>query len=208
MDTSDVRKAGFGGVRVATVNYWHGLPVPVFLCVHEQESNRLFVAPVKQQVRRRFRELGDQETFRFDLVSSFDLTEADGTGLLMLLYLRERAFEGFAEALLDLLFHRESYADYIEGNVELDFFLEVDLAEIMRLNRLFSHCRRVAEFSGLPWPVQPLTDFIQEDGRLFREEYTLLHERTHGLVLRQLAPMFVHALRKGVDLVARQERDF
>jgi hypothetical protein len=65
-DTDRVH-ATFSGTEVKTVNYWMGLPVPVFLCVHDQKTDGVFYAPVKRQVRRRYSELLAQKTFGFQL---------------------------------------------------------------------------------------------------------------------------------------------
>ena len=184
------------------------LPVPVFLCVHEQTSDSVYFASVKQQVRSQYGKFQSQKTFGFRLVRDLDLTATHGIPVLFALYLRERSYTRLAEALTDLLVNWDSYADYIEGNIERDCFLEVEYPELVQLFRLYRHTHTVASYAGLDWNVTPLDILIKEDRDTFRENHAIMHELTHSRVLRELIPVFVGTFRKGLAVVGKVQREY
>jgi hypothetical protein len=65
------KKARFSGIKKSTVNYWMGLPVPVFLMWAEVNTCKLFFASVKEQVRAQYPAYLDQDrnTMGFDFYS-------------------------------------------------------------------------------------------------------------------------------------------
>jgi Domain of unknown function (DUF4365) len=201
-------RATFSGVDTATVNYWMRLPVPVFLCVHEQESNALYFVGVKNQVRRRYKETRTQRTFGFELSTARDLSRPESHGLLYAMYLHECARTAFASALTDLLVNRDSLVKYITGNVQRDEFMEVETSELVRLSRLYSNVKTVADFTDIAWTLPTLDDFIQQDEQVFKDRYAIMHELTHDKVLRGLAPLLIAALRKACDVIAKLEHDY
>jgi hypothetical protein len=204
----DKRRATFSGIDVATVNYWMGLPVPTFLCVHEVASDSVFFAPVKRQVRRGYARLGAQQTFGFEFRGACDLTATDGPLLLHALYVQERSFPAFAEALADLIENREGYANYIEEHVGRDFFMEVELPELVTLFRLFKNVCTVVQYSGWSGHLPSLPDLVAEDQRLSNDRYVIMHEGTQTRLLTELLPAFLAALRVGHTIVTDLERDF
>lgn len=193
---------------MSTVNYWMGLPVPVFLCVHEHSSDAMYFAAVKRQVRRRYYELSSQATFGFELWSQLDLSAEGANLLLMALYYQEQSYPSFAEALTDLLINRDQYLDYIEGNLARDFFLEVETPEVVRLLRLYRNVQIVADVSVLKNKTPPLIDFIKRDRADFKDDHVFLHERTHDEALRAIAPVFVAAVVKGCSIIQTAEHDY
>lgn len=202
------KRTTYGGTKITTVNYWMNLPMPVFLCVHEQISNSVYFASVKHQVRDQFKKFQTQKTFGFKLTKDLDLAATHGIQVLLTLYLRERFYTHFADALTDLLVNWEAYAEYIEGNIERDCFLEVESPELVQLFRLYRHIQTVALFAGLDWNVTPMGILIQEDHDTFKENHTLMHELTHTRVLRELVPVFVETFREGLSLVGEDQRDY
>jgi len=200
--------ATFSGTRVETVNYWMGLPVPVFLCIYEEYSSKIYFADVKHQVRRRFRELKKQKTFGFKILSFLELTDITGPLVLGGLYFKERGFEQFSGSLLDLMIHGSRYTDYIMDAIGRDFFLEVELDDLIQLVRLYRNCQVVASFLDIKWKMASLQEIFEEDRRNFNNCYEWLHEYSREKILRELAPIFVQSLCKGTRLVHELEKDF
>jgi hypothetical protein len=163
---------------------------------------------VKHQVRRRYREFGSQSTFGFDLRSTLNLSEPAADVLLMALYFRERSRSSFTTALTDLLSNRDLYLDHIEGNVELDSFMEVEMPDVLRLFTLYRNVKIVADATGLTWSIPSLVDFVRNDHATFKDKYCLLHECTQDEMLRALAPLFLATIEQGCRLVETLERDY
>lgn len=202
------KKTIFSGTNKATINYWMGLPVPVFYCVHDQTTNSVLFAPVKQQIRRRYNQFKSQDTFGFELRSKLDLAEPNSDFLLMALYYQERAHPFFANALTDLLMNRDLYLDYIDGNVGRDCFLEVETPELMRFVKFYQNVQIVAGFTHIEWGIPSLSDLFAEDRKSFIDGYAPFHELTHDRGIRSLLPVFVEALEKGCQVITELEADY
>lgn len=77
-DDGKFEKSTFSGIKTSTANYWMHLPVPVFLCVADTSQGKLYFAPIKDQVRKRYDEFLKQDTFSFRLIRNLDLAETLG----------------------------------------------------------------------------------------------------------------------------------
>lgn len=195
----------FSGTEKSSVNYWMGLPLPVFLCVHDQSTNFLFFAPVQHQVRRRYNELKTQSSFGFKLNSIFELSTNIGKAFLLKYYFRERSYLFYSQALTDLLIHREIYMDYIEENLNRDSFMSVETTEILRLQRLLQNIIYVAEFTGIKHSLPSLSDLFKEDYNVFKDPYEELHEQTQDRAIRLIVPVFISALEKSHEVISKLE---
>lgn len=203
----------FGGgksppIRIATINYWLGLPLPVFLCVCDNDNGGVFFAPVNQQVRRRLSELQNSDNLRFDLNEKLDLATPLGLELFEVIYRRERSFEGFANGLLDLVSNRAAYTGFIEGSLGCDVFLAVDDDDLAQLLRLYRSCRTVSAFLGVQWRVSSLTEVLEADRAAFNDPSVLMHEMSRDKLVRELAPVFLDTIEAGLRLIHDREADF
>lgn len=204
----DGKTAIFSGIDVTAVNYWMSLPVPVFLCVHDQSTNALYYSQVKLEVRRRYNELLTQKTFGFELSKSFNLADTEGHKLFMAFYFMEKAQPHFESALLDLLINRDTFINYIRNNFQRDPFFEVETPELIRFNQLYSNTSSLVFLTGEKWDVPRLDDIYAQDRKDFPKESAFLHEFTQARVLRQLVPHFIKALEIGCHIVTKLEPDY
>lgn|GEM_PF-1325369 len=202
------RTAGFSRTKVTTINYWMGLPVPVFLAVYEQKTKQVYAVAVKRQVRQQHAKRKRQKFMSFELQEAFNLTTDIGLFLLRELYFREKAFPQFSAALLDLLFNDEEYADFFAEGIGADFFLDVDENQLTQLVRLYRSLRTVAEFTGIQWTAETLDAWITDDKKEFAEDWYGLHQFTLDRALRQLAPIFLQSLKKARAIVLDKQPDF
>ncbi len=207
-DASDDLRTVFSGIEVETVNYWMGLPIPVFLCIHNQASDAIHIADVKRQVRRRYSELLSQKTFGFALRSKLNISDTNAHILLYALYVQERAYSKFGAALTDLLANCDTYVEYIVGNIGLDFFFEVETPELVRLFNLYRNMEQVAYYTGTDWTVPSLYSFLEDDRKKFTDNPAILHEGTHSRILRLLAPLYLEIITRGCKVVTETECDY
>lgn len=208
VDDPTDKKTIFSGTDVATINYWMKLPVPVFFCVHDQATDSVLFAPVKRQIRRRYKEFKSQRTFGFELTSKLDFAGEYSDVLIMAFYFQERAHQYFSNALTDLLMNRDLYVDYIDGNIGRDCFLEVETPELMRFVKFYHNVQTVAGFTQTKWAVPSLSDLFAEDRKTFNDGYAVFHELTHDRALRDLVPVFVEAMEKGCQIMTDLEADY
>ena len=64
-DKQKRREAKFSGIKIETINYWMNLAVPVFLCVAETSTKKLYFAPIKHQVRNQYKKYENQQSLSF-----------------------------------------------------------------------------------------------------------------------------------------------
>ncbi|TAJ08321.1 MAG: DUF4365 domain-containing protein [Nitrospirae bacterium] len=101
----------FSGVSAKTIRYWMALQVPVFLCLAEISSRKVFFAAVKSQVRARYDRFLRYESFGFRFFRITDLTNSFGCQGLQTEYVRERGYERFVYRVHDLVAHHARYAE-------------------------------------------------------------------------------------------------
>ena len=87
------------------------LQVPVFLCVAEIGSGKIFFAAVKRQVRARYGRFLRFNSFGFRCFRITDLTTPMGHHALQTEYARERGHEQFVSRIHDLVAHRVRYVE-------------------------------------------------------------------------------------------------
>lgn len=101
----------FSGTSAKTIRYWMALQVPVFLCLAELSSRKVFFASVKSQVRARYDRFLRDESFGFRFFRITDLTNPLGHHALQTEYARERGYERFVSRVHDLVAHHVRYAE-------------------------------------------------------------------------------------------------
>jgi hypothetical protein len=202
------RRVRFGGISTATVNYWMQLPMPVFLCLVDLQSDEVFFASVKDQVRHRYLDFESNPTFGFDVFYGDRLAAPHGLELFLAEYSRERAFREFASALVSLLSDRDSHMTFIEERLYRDFFMEVDVVDVIALVRLYEQISLVCRYSKSERRLPSLTSVFADDRTSFPGSWAPLHEQSQARLLRELAPAFAEALRLGHLLVTQTEYHF
>jgi hypothetical protein len=194
-------------INVATVNYWFGLPVPVFLFVADLSTKEIFVAPVKQQLRHRFNELQVQDTVSFSLDKRICLNTELGEAVIVGLYLQERSYERFAINLTSLLSNIERHTDFIMYNQGRDFFLPVDSARHLEFRAFHAACSNVSYFVGLDWKLPTLADIYKNDVDAFGDGYPL-HEGSLSNFLCEIEKIYPDILERSHDIVTNIQRDY
>lgn len=209
VDGDDQAKARYSKVKVETVNYWMALPVPVILCIHDEAADQIYFVDIKRQVRQRYAELSKQKTFGFDMERKLMLAPGFGIAVFIGLYFMERGIELFSGSLLDLLLHKDTYADCIKHGWCRDAPMEVDKSEVMMLIRLCKGCEVVLErLGGVDWGIKDVFELMAKDREFFSDAGAWMHELTRAKIVRKMAPRFVKAVKKGMDLVSVRERDY
>ena len=187
--------------KSTTATYWLHLPVPVFLFVADLHANDIFFTPVQEHIRINFQKLDNQKTMTFPLSKELSLTTDRGLARLNNMYIRERLHEQFAFHISNLIQHVDMFADFIRVNQNRDIFLEVDTDRHLQFRALYESCRMASIYLDRDWPVDSLSELYRKDYKEWKDDYTLLHERTLDGTLQVLEKLFPDLARKAIELV-------
>lgn len=203
------KKARLSGIDKSTINYWMGLPIPVFLVWADLESREVFWAPVKKQVRERYAEyLNDnQETMGFDFHPEFHLGTKQGDHLFVTEYTRERLQDRFLWSLTDLLVHHYEYISFMRKNQHRDCFMEVEIERELLFCHIYQTCQFMARCLGIEWQVVDLRDAYVSDSKEWNSPFGI-HELTLSRTLAELEPIFTNILLRAKDLIVQRESTY
>jgi Domain of unknown function (DUF4365) len=204
------RKARFKGIKKSTVNYWMGLPVPVFLMWAEVDTGKMYFASVKEQVRAQFPAYRDQKqnTIGFDFYSDLCMDGARGEQLFLVHYHVERLYERFASCLAGLLIHHGEYYQFIIENQNRDCFLEVEEERQLLLRHIYETCVFLSTFLRVQWKVIDLAEAYRLDREKWKDSYCMMHEKTLHEILVQLKPVFIRILEKARELIIEEQKGY
>lgn len=200
-----VKKTTYSRIKKSTINYLFGLQVPVFLCIAEISTGKVFFANVKSQIRKNYTDLVNKKTFPFALYDCIELNKTDDAFLFFYTYLRERDHDNFIHSLTTLLIHYRSYIEFIELNIGRDYFLEVEPEAKLILNHLYYKCKTLSFHFGMNWEQKPLEEWYKKDKEQWKSFDGDLHENTITEILECLKPIFIEVVKKAVDLITKKE---
>jgi hypothetical protein len=199
----------FSDLPCSAVNYWLGLPFPVFLFLYVEDEDKVFIANARQQARRRYGDLLSQKSISFRLHQKFNLEDKDGIDLLLMMFFQEQSFERFALALQSLLTSVESHSEFIERHWERDHFLEVSMEDLAYFTTFCECLAVVADFVAIrksfDGAVPRISDLIEQDQSNFQHSSWLLHEATLARALRKVTRDYVQILELARHTVADVE---
>jgi hypothetical protein len=200
------------GIRKSTVNYWMGLPVPVFIFWVDISDEKVYFCSVENHVRKKYPEFLDEntKTFSFEFYRYFEISNDFGNVMFKALYHKQRNFSTFTNNLQDLIFHFEEYNMHILENMGRDYFMFVDDREFLMTIHIYSICIKLSQFLGIKLKVDNLKDLIKKDKESWPEdEYcSTIHELAHDKLLRALYPLFCDIIKQSIVLITEQQKEY
>lgn len=204
-DADRDNKARSPQIATSTANYWERLPVPVFLFVADVTESNIYFAPVEQTIRRDYAKLSSQETMTFPLIKGFSLSEKTGPAIVEFLGRRQRRHRDFVHHISALISHAEGFHEFIGMNQGRDSFMEVEAEAHLRFRALYQSCRMAANYIGIEWSIESLSDLYKADRAQFQDEWIWLHEFTLDRALVQIEAIFPRLLRAAINLIETVE---
>lgn len=201
---SENKIARFPGIKKSTVNYWMGLPIPVFLVWVEIDSEKAYFSSIKQQVRINYSKYLDPSinTLPFKVIDEYELGSDVGNLIFIAQYLKENEFKNLEHYLRGLFIHQEQYHDFIQMNQGRDPFLEVDYDRQLMLIHIYKLCFFLADYFRIDWKVVDINEVYDEDKHIWNHDsYFLLHELSLDKILKDLEPVFENILRYAVKYI-------
>lgn len=194
-------------IPIATVNYWMGLPVPVFAILADLKTRRAFFAPVKSQVRSRYDEYRTQKTFALSFYPHAELGTDNGTRLFVLLELLEMCHAQFHRTLSEFLINWRNYHDFILNHSGWDEHLGVENDDELTFKHIYSSSIFLAGQLGIDWTLPSLVDVYAKE-KDWTDEFYRLHQHTLNPVLTALEPIFLQIIDKCCTQVVEKQGEF
>jgi len=207
-DKKKRREARFSGIKIETINYWMNLAVPVFLCIAETSTKKLYFAPVKHQVRNQYRKYISQQTLGFFLSTEHRLDDEKGLLNFIICYIQEKSFKDLTELSRLLLIHLPQYYGFIIENQELDPFLGVEPDEEIMFIHVYLTLHKLCNVLAIDWDIKWLSDIFNEDRETWKESFYRLHNLTLTKFLPQLNNRLIVVLKSIKKIMTEYQSDF
>jgi hypothetical protein len=207
-DKQKRREAKFSGIKIETINYWMNLAVPVFLCVAETSTKKLYFAPIKHQVRNQYKKYENQQSLSFLLSTEHRLDDDKGLFNFIICYIQEKNFKELTELSRLLLIHLPQYYEFIIENQELDPFLGIEPDEELMFVHIYLTLHNLCNVLAIDWDIKWLSDIYNEDKKTWNESYYHLHNLTFTKIMPQLNKKLVEVLESIKKIMTEYQKDF
>jgi hypothetical protein len=207
-DKQKRREAKFSGIKIETINYWMNLAVPVFLCVAETSTKKLYFAPIKHQVRNQYKKYENQQSLSFLLSTEHRLDDDKGLFNFIICYIQEKNFKELTELSRLLLIHLPQYYEFIIENQELDPFLGIEPDEELMFVHIYLTLHNLCNVLAIDWDIKWLSDIYNEDKKTWNESYYHLHNLTFTKIMPQLNKKLVEILESIKKIMTEYQKDF
>ena len=207
-DKQNRQEAKFSGVKIETINYWMNLAVPVFLCVAETSTKKLYFAPIKNQVRNQYKKYKSQQSLSFLLNTKHMLDDDQGLLNFIICYIQEKNFKELTELSRLLLIHLPQYYEFIIENQELDPFLGVEPDEELMFTHIYMTLQNLCNVLAIDWDIKWLSDIYDEDNKTWKDSYYNLHNLTFTQIMPQLNKKLVDVLESIKKIITEFQKDF
>jgi hypothetical protein len=195
-------------IRHSTINYWFGLPTPVFLCVVDLSTREAFHSSVKEHLRSHWHEMWKGQKMRFELHRNSRFDDSKGTSKFIADYFRERDRDSFEHGVREMLINWRHHICFIDDNCGGDFHLEVDPETEITVVHLFRLLRFLASEIGLEWNLRDVNSRFDEDREIWGARGHSFHRGTLTLILEELRPLFSQVLKSVAEIVIQREGAF
>lgn len=207
-DRQNRHEARFSGIKIETINYWMNLAVPVFLCVAETSTNKLFFAPIKHQVRNQYKKYINQQSLSFLLSTEHSFDGDQGLLNFIICYIQEKNFKELTELSRLLLIHLPQYYEFILGNQELDPFLGVEPEEELMFVHIYLTLHNLCNVLAIDWDIKWLSDVYSDDKKTWNDSFYGLHNLTLTEILPQIKIKLVAVLESIKKILTDYQKDY
>lgn len=202
------QEAKFSGVKIETINYWMNLAVPVFLCVAETSTKKLYFAPIKNQVRNQYKKYKLQQSLSFTLSTKHMLGDDQGLLNFIIYYIQEKNFKELTELSRLLLIHLPQYYEFIMENQELDPFIGIEPDDELMFTHIYMTLHNLCNVLAIDWDIKWLSDIYNEDNKTWKDSYYNLHNLTFTEIMPQLNKKLVVVLESIKKIITEFQKEF
>jgi hypothetical protein len=197
------------GVPKSTVNYWRDLPVPVFICIVELETERVYFVNIKKAIRENFERFAKNKTFSFLVNQKGEITKENAGILFFITYLLERNYENYENHLITFLMHLRECIAFFGENIGRDEFMEVEDEAHLFIVHLYNTLWEINNQLLMDWKIPSLDEWYKKDRETFNHNFQhTLHELTITAMLKSLCPKLIQILEKVKERILNKEKGY
>lgn len=201
-------EARFSGIRIETINYWMNLSVPVFLCVAETSTNKLYFAPIKHQVRNQYKKYINQQNLSFLLSTEHIFDRGQGLLNFIICYIQEKNFKELTELSRLLLIHLPQYYEFIMWNQELDPFLGVEPQDELMFVHIYLTLHNLCHILAIDWDIKWLSDVYKDDEQTWEDSIYDLHNLSLTKIHPQIKNKLIEVLENIKKLIVENQNEY
>ncbi|MDB4223954.1 DUF4365 domain-containing protein [Granulosicoccus sp.] len=195
-------------IKTSTVNYWVGLPVPIFLFEVDLSCREIYFVSIERQIRKDYQKISTQKTITFVLNKLHCLSEGEGLVAFNKQYLTEKRHENLAFHLASFICQIGSLPEFVRSRQMYDSFLELEAEDFLQFRLIHETCRKTAEYLNVDWNVDTWDELMKKDKMQWKHSEVLLHESTLDYSLRQIEPHLASLAREAVSLISDIEGEY
>lgn len=195
-------------IKTTTAAYLFNLPVPVFIFVADISKQNIYYIPVKQQIRKIYNKLTNQDSITFDLVKVLDLKSEIGMSLFKWHTSIERMHKDFSFHVNNFLSNLEIFGEFILDHQWRDCHLPVEGADLLRFISMYQTCNFISSHLYKEWKVDSLENIFSSDKLIFNDPDTLVHELSLNKVMKQIEPIFIELAKGCINLVSNVQSEY
>jgi hypothetical protein len=201
-------EAKFSGIKIETINYWMNLAVPVFLCVAETSTKKLYFAPIKNQVRNQYKKYNNQKSLSFSLSTNHMLDDEQGLLNFIIFYIQEKNYTELTELSRLLLIHLPQYYEFIIENQELDPFLGIEPDDELMFIHIYMTLHNLCNVLAIDWNVKWLSAIYKDDKETWKDSFYTLHNLTFTNIMPRLNDKLIEVLESIKKIMTEYQKDY
>lgn len=195
-------------IKNQTVNYWMGLQQPVFLCIAEISTRKIFFVPVKQEVRRNYGLFRKNKAFAFRLSRLCDLTNPLGQAIFEESYYPERGYDRFIERLFDIVAHQDQYLKLFKSAAAPSRDLKFTPQDWIVGGSLAQTCLIILEYTSYAVEMERLNRHMNSLPKVSVRSKSKQAQKVLASLIRELYPVYGICIRAARNYVTKQEADY
>lgn len=195
-------------IKKQTVNYWMGLQQPVFLCIAEISTGKVFFVSVKPAIRSNYDLFRKNKAFAFRLSRLCDLTNPLGQDIFEQSYYRERSYDRFIERLFDIVAHQDQYLKLFKKAVAPTRELTFTPQDWIVVGSLAQTCLIILEYTSNACEMDRLKRHMNSLPKVSVRSKSKQAQKVFLSLLRELYPAYGMCLRATKNYVTKQEAEY
>lgn len=195
-------------IKNQTVNYWMELQQPVFLCIAEISTRKVFFVPVKQAIRSNYDLFRKNKAFAFRLLRLCDLTHPLGQIFFEQSYYRERGYDRFIERLFDIVAHQDQYLNLFQKAAAPIIELKITPQDWVVGGSLAQTCLIILEHTSNSGEKDRLNRHMDSLPKVSVRSKSKQVQKVFASLLRELYPAYGMCLRAAKNYVTKQEAEY
>ncbi|MCA9451256.1 MAG: DUF4365 domain-containing protein [Nitrospiraceae bacterium] len=195
-------------IKKQTVNYWMGLQQPVFLCIAEISTGKVFFVSVKPAIRSNYGLFRKNKAFAFRLSRLCDLTNPLGQDIFEQSYYRERGYDRFIERLFDIVAHQDQYFKLFKKAVVPTRELTFTPQDWIVCGSLVQTCLIILEYTSYAVERDRLNRHMNSLPKVSARSKSKQAQMVFVSLLRELYPAYGMCLKAAKNYVTKHEAEY